>query len=165
VLQLQCGVAIKYDIKETMKKSIKGFTLVELLIVLAIVAIISMLGVTNYIQQQKKARDARRQSDLEQVKAALEMYKVDNTDYPTYADPAEGLDNYTYMVSDLKTAGFLKQDIQDPYSSAVGYAYVSDGDTYKMCAKMETSDPETCESVWGFTAPYNDDKEYGFTNP
>lgn len=58
----------------------KGFTLIELLIVIAIIAVLAAVVIValNPAQRFADARDARRQSDLENVAAALKTYQVDN---------------------------------------------------------------------------------------
>ncbi|MFA6132231.1 MAG: prepilin-type N-terminal cleavage/methylation domain-containing protein [Patescibacteria group bacterium] len=69
-----------------MRKSERGFTLIELLIVIAIIAVLAavVFVALNPAQRFQQARDARRQSDIENVAAALKMYQLDNDgDYPT----------------------------------------------------------------------------------
>ena len=60
----------------------RGFTLLELLLVVAIVAMLSSLGALTIASQQKKARDARRRTDIHQLQVALEGYYVDHQKYP-----------------------------------------------------------------------------------
>lgn len=52
----------------------KGFTLIELMIAISIVAIIAAVGITSFSQSQKLARDARRKQDLRSIAVALELY-------------------------------------------------------------------------------------------
>lgn len=59
-----------------------GFTLVELLIVIAIIGIISSAAVVNLNQAKAKARDARRLSDIAQIRKALEIYNYSEGAYP-----------------------------------------------------------------------------------
>lgn len=61
----------------------KGFTLLEILVVIGIIAILVALGATSYSTAQKKARDARRKSDLKSIQNALEQYySICNFQYP-----------------------------------------------------------------------------------
>ena len=61
----------------------KGFTLIELLVVIGILAMLSALLVPNFMGARERARDAQRKSDLKQIQKALEMYRQDQTLYPT----------------------------------------------------------------------------------
>lgn len=63
-----------------------GFTLVELLVVMAILALLTTVGFGQYRTSQKKASDAQRKADLGNIARALEMYYNDNGSYPTSTD-------------------------------------------------------------------------------
>ncbi len=62
------------------KKNLRGFTLIELLIVIAIIAILAavVFVALDPSSRFKKARNARRQSDVENIAAAIVTYQVDN---------------------------------------------------------------------------------------
>src|SRR5882672_7317795 len=60
----------------------KGFTLIELLLVLAIIGVLTSFLVANLIGAKARARDAQRKSDLQQIRAALELYRADLNSYP-----------------------------------------------------------------------------------
>lgn len=57
-------------------QSSKGFTLVELLVVITIIAILSIVGVVIYQGQIKNARDSARKTDIEAIANAMEANKV-----------------------------------------------------------------------------------------
>lgn len=62
----------------------RGFTLVELLVVMAIIAILSVTAYVALGGQTAKARNSRRQQDVSAVQSALEIYFVENfSKYPT----------------------------------------------------------------------------------
>lgn len=64
----------------------KGFTLIELILVMMLVAILAVALLGNYFSSLKKGRDARRKGDLTQVQKALELYFEDNGTYPVFTD-------------------------------------------------------------------------------
>jgi len=53
-----------------------GFTLIELLVVIAIIGILSSVVLASVSNSRAKARDARRKSDLSEIKTALELYNA-----------------------------------------------------------------------------------------
>ena len=55
-----------------MKKSARGFTLVELLVVITIIAILAVVGITAFSGAQKTARDGRRRADIDSIAKAME---------------------------------------------------------------------------------------------
>jgi len=68
-------------------KKQKGFTLIELLVVIAIIILLASISIIALNNQQAKARDARRISDIRQIKTALEFYASDEGQYPVEVNP------------------------------------------------------------------------------
>jgi prepilin-type N-terminal cleavage/methylation domain-containing protein len=60
----------------------KAFTLIELLIVVAIIAILAAIAVPNFLEAQVRAKVSRVKSDLRTLATGLESYFVDNNKYP-----------------------------------------------------------------------------------
>ena len=68
----------------------KAFTLLELLVVIGIIGILISLGIASYSTAQRKARDAKRKSDLQSIQHAFEQYySICGYQYPS-ALPAAG---------------------------------------------------------------------------
>lgn len=59
-----------------------GFTLVELMVAISILAVLSTTGLVFYGQAQKLARDSRRKQDLNSLRVALQLYYQANGSYP-----------------------------------------------------------------------------------
>lgn len=62
----------------------RGFTLVELLVVIAVIIVISTVGMAVFSNMQKGIRDGRRKADLQAIRQSLEIYKLQNGRYPNY---------------------------------------------------------------------------------
>ncbi len=60
----------------------KGFTLIELLVVISIIGILSSAAVVSLNDARLKARDAKRQADINQIYTALQLYIDNNGVYP-----------------------------------------------------------------------------------
>ncbi len=67
---------------KTLKKAQAGFTIIELLIVIAIIAILAGLVLNNFQGAQAKARDTQRVTDINNIHTKLEEYYNENNGYP-----------------------------------------------------------------------------------
>ncbi len=107
----------------TLKQSKSGFTVVELLIVIVVIAILATITVTTYNGIQKRSRDVARQTDVAAIQKALELYRMDNGRFPMEV-PNPG--NSTWEIS--SDPGFLNSlsaytgntTYKDPQHGATG---------------------------------------------
>lgn len=120
----------------TKQKKTFGFTLVELLVTMTIIALLSAIGLTTFSSVQKSARDARRKDDLKHIKIALELYYQKNGSYPltslvddwlVYSNAAQpwipGLDSS--YISKVPTDPLQSTAKKKPqYDNEYGYAYI-----------------------------------------
>lgn len=74
------------------KSAGEGFTLVELLIVIAIIGLVSVLAMTAVRNARIRARDAKRKGDIKQIHTALELYYNNRQTYPSedWCDSSRG---------------------------------------------------------------------------
>jgi general secretion pathway protein G len=59
-----------------------GFSLIELIMVVALLAVLTTIGFSSYRNQTRNARDTRRKADMESIRIALEFFKSNNDYYP-----------------------------------------------------------------------------------
>lgn len=98
-----------------------GFTLIELMIVVAVVAILAAIAYPSYQEQMRKSRRAQAQADLiEYAQAAERYHTVNNTyadwDVPNESSPRTGAEHYEISVDDLTSSTFTL--IATPTSTA-----------------------------------------------
>jgi len=67
-----------------MMRSSRGFTLIELLIVVAIIAILALIAVPNFLEAQTRAKISRVQADMRSLTTAMEAYRVDHNMVPPW---------------------------------------------------------------------------------
>lgn len=108
----------------TVKKQ-TGFTIVELLIVIVVIAILATISVVAYSVVQGRARDSQRLNDMKTIVQALEMYRAEHGRYPSsIATPpvatigsyefSAGPDGPTNFLSALVTSDTLSKVPVDP---------------------------------------------------
>jgi prepilin-type N-terminal cleavage/methylation domain-containing protein len=140
----------------------RGFTLVELLVVMAIISILATVIIGGFRSSQKRGRDAQRKSDLKQIANALEIFFTDYGKYP----PASGVQISAcpyYVATQGGTAcswgtgefrdtdGSITKTIymkvlpKDPVSSQ-NYVYrvSSTQNMFQLFARLENSQDKNC---------------------
>lgn len=96
----------------------RGFTLVELLIVITIIGILSSIGLSTFTSAQTKSRDVKRKTHLKQLSDAFEAYYNDHGEYPDEADIVWGAG-----FTDINGTVYMVQLPQDP---TLGLTYFYD---------------------------------------
>lgn len=112
------------------KRSQKGFTLVELLVVISIIGVLATLVLLQLSSARARARDTKRIADVNQIRTSVESYFEDNNGtYPTAIDSTSIGKYLTKVPTDPLTA--------QPY----GYSYHTNAggkvDGYQVWAKLE----------------------------
>ena len=75
-----------------------AFTLIELLIVVAIIGILAAIAVPNFLNAQTRARVARVMGDHEAIGSALEVYMLDHNDFPWPIGNGQGHSSYSVYI-------------------------------------------------------------------
>lgn len=119
-----------------LKLNNKGFTLVELLVVIAIIAILAVVGVTIFAGTQKTARDARRKADVDAMAAAYEK-KYDGV-AGTYS---------AIGASDFAGGTFPT----DPGTFSYTNTLAGTSKTYTVCAQLENNNGNSLTAGDGVT--------------
>ncbi|MBI1386815.1 MAG: prepilin-type N-terminal cleavage/methylation domain-containing protein [bacterium] len=65
----------------------QGFTLIELMITVAIVGILAAIALPNYTNSLIKAKAAKAEADMNALSTAIESYRIDHNRYPSWTDP------------------------------------------------------------------------------
>jgi len=71
----------------TPRPSERGFTLVELMVVVAIIALLAAIIIPNYVHSRAQASVAESEANMKQIATALELYYADNQAYPPTSGP------------------------------------------------------------------------------
>ena len=103
-----------------------GLTLIEMIVVLAIIALVAALIVPNVIGRPDEARVTVANTDLRTISAALKMYRLDNGDYPTTEQGLAALNTPPQsgpVPVNFAANGYLEQVPVDPWGRA--YIYMS----------------------------------------
>jgi prepilin-type N-terminal cleavage/methylation domain-containing protein len=106
-----------------MKKTTSGFTIVELLVVIVVIAILAAVTIVAYNGIQSRARDTQRASDISSILKSLEAYKVINDVYPTATSTSGG---GSYELS-TETAGTFMEYLVPTYFSKTPVDPINDG--------------------------------------
>ncbi|GIW63087.1 MAG: hypothetical protein KatS3mg090_0913 [Patescibacteria group bacterium] len=137
-------------------KDIQGFSLIELLVVIAMIGFLVAVGVANYNQARKRARDSQRINDLKALQSALELYKQ-GMSTPAYPANFATITPCAKWTSNGQT--LMNSFPADPMGDGCTYKYYYSRPTtleYNLSACMEanTQGPNiTSTPPSGFTPP------------
>ena len=94
------------------KAAQRGFTLVEVMVVVAIIGLLTTFVVINVLPAQGEAERQKAEADIAVIDQALQLYRINNRRYPT---TAEGL-------AALQAEGSLRRLPEDPWGNPYQYA-------------------------------------------
>lgn len=147
------------------RKPAAGFTLIEIMVAVSIIALLFAISVGTYASVQKKGRDARRLSDLKIIQSYLEQYHADQGFYPaSLASPLTSSVGQPAPSPSITPRTYLNQLPVDPSSGTIyGYQAQPAGTcdnssgslfciSYRLCARLE-SPPSGSTCSFGPVAP------------
>lgn len=116
---------------DTYISSRQGFTIVELLIVIVVVAVLATVSVSAFNGTQQRARDTQRVQDMQTIVKALELYKTQHGSYPAASTGSNTTNSWevssknpSQFLSALKTSGVLSSAVPvDPTNTVDNFEY------------------------------------------
>lgn len=134
-----------------------GYTLLEILIVIALIGILVAIGSVSYTQAQKSSRDSRRRADMKAMQNAMEQYYADNGAYPATASPSCN-PGVSYMPSGLPADPKPGQSYTIACNTGAGVS------TYCACALLEGSATSGNAAAVGTPCSYGSGQYYCLGN-
>ena len=110
-----------------MRYAQRGFTLIEIMVVVVILSVLGALVVPQIIDKVDVAKVKRAQSDIRAIQTALDLYRLDNFKYPTTEQGLQALVKQPAdpTITNYAASGYLKSLPKDPWGNI--YQYVSPG--------------------------------------
>ena len=119
--------------RERIRGSQGGFTLIELMVVILIIGLLATIVVQNLKGATDKAKKIKAQADISAIKTALDRYYLDSSSYPSSDQGLAALVSAPQngkIPADYPTGGYIEKIPSDPWGNP--YVYQSDGDTYLL---------------------------------
>ena len=109
-------------------RSSRGFTLIELMVVILIIGVLAALIVPNVMSRPDEARITAAKHDIATITQALNLYKLDNQRYPTTEQGLAALvkkPTVSPIPTNWKSEGYLNRVPKDPWGTP--YQYLQPG--------------------------------------
>ena len=107
------------------KQAVSGFTLLEIMVVVAIIGLLAAVIVPNVIGQGEAAKVDLTKANMGKIVQQLDLYKFNNGRYPTTEEGLNGLVERPASASKWPEGGYLPKVPQDPWKNE--YIYLSPG--------------------------------------
>ena len=115
--------------RATSRLASRGFTLIEVMVVVAILAILAAVIVPRIMGRPEEAKRTKAQIDIKSIEGALNLYKLDSGIYPTTEQGLEALvkkPDTAPLPRKWKEGGYLSRVPQDPWGRP--YRYLCPGE-------------------------------------
>ena len=130
------------------RKPQEGFTLIEIMVVVVILGILAAVVVPRIMSRPEEARITKTKQDIRALETALDLYKLDNFNYPTTEQGLEALVTIPTappVPKRYREEGYLKKVPQDPWQNP--YQYLNPGehgtiDVFSLGPDQQVSDDE-----------------------
>ena len=109
-----------------LKKATRGFTLIEVMVVVVILAILAAIVVPRILKRPEQARITAAKQDILSIQNALSLYKLDNGFYPSTSQGLQALvtkPSDTPVPQNWAQDGYLKKLPIDPWGNPYHYAH------------------------------------------
>lgn len=103
----------------------RGFTLIEIMVVVIIIGILAAIVAPNVIGRIDQAQIKKAESDIRALESALDLYRLDNFQYPTSEQGLEALVTKPNdpSIRNWQPGGYLKSLPKDPWGNPYQYRY------------------------------------------
>ena len=113
------------NVKKIKNHNMKGFTLIEIIVVVVIIGLLAAVIAPNIFGQVEKARHNRALSDLRALESSLNLYRLDNFNYPTTEQGIQALvskPSGSPEAKNWKKGGYIPRMPLDPWGYEYQYA-------------------------------------------
>ena len=139
---------MKNNYRQPIKRGQRGFTLIEIMVVVVILGILAAAVVPKIMSRPEQARIEKAKHDITALESALDIYKLDNYQYPSTDQGLEALvtkPSGSPQPRNYKKGGYIKKLNKDPWGQE--YLYLFPGthgelDVYSLGPDGQPSDDD-----------------------
>jgi general secretion pathway protein G len=122
----------------------RGFTLLEIMIVVIIIGLLASVVVLNMVPNVDKAKVTKAKEDVQSLELALKEFYLDNSKYPTNDQGLNALITQPTdpTIKNWKAGGYIERISKDPWGNAYQYVYPgAHGKAYDLCSLGADGEP------------------------